>query len=96
MDKLERTKMIKAMEFIARNINDEEVFCNWIISGVGDGDIEYGDLDGYVETDADDVEYWLDDEHFADLMETFLWCMAKAKRSGGLCCDRVVSKEMEV
>lgn len=92
MDKLERTKMIKAMEFIARNINSEDVFEAWLINGVADGDIEYGDLAGYVESDADDVECYLDDEDFADLMDSFLWVMAKAKRNGGLYCDHVISK----
>lgn len=95
MNKLERTKMIKAMEFIARNINSEDVFECWLVNGVADGDIEYGDLAAYAESDANDVEYFLDDEHFADLMETFLWCMAKAKRDGGLACDRVVSRRCE-
>ncbi len=35
----------------------------------------------------------MEDEPFADLMDTFLRCMAHARRDGGLYCDGVVSKE---
>lgn len=34
-----------------------------------------------------------EDGPFADLMDTFLRCMAHARRDGGLYCDGVVSKE---
>lgn len=83
----ERTKMVKAMEFIARQINDEDIFSRWLVSGVADGDIEYGDLDE--ESPVDD--YWLEDENFSDLMRVFTACMARANQSGGLYCDRIVS-----
>jgi hypothetical protein len=92
MNKIERIKMVKAMEFLTRQINDEEVFEGWLMEGVADGDIEYGNLT--VETeDLENLEYYLDDKSFAELMDTFLWCMARAKKSGGLYCDDVVSKE---
>lgn len=38
------------------------------------------------------TEYYTEDEHFADLMDTFLWCMEKACKSGGLYCNGIVSK----
>lgn len=95
MKAIERVKMIKAMEFIARNINDENIFVNrWLVAGVADGDIDYGDLSADKE-DAENLEYYMDDATFADLMELFLRCMASAKKSGGLYCDGVVSKEAE-
>lgn len=85
-----RIKMVKAMEFIARQINDEELFDLWLSLGVADGDIEYGDLS---ETDSDYcVGWYAEDAHFADLMQRFLDIMAYAKKSGGLYCDGVVSK----
>lgn len=87
----ERIKMVKAMEFICRSINDEGVFEGWLISGVADGDIRYGDLtvnDG----DAEELEIYLQDEDFADLMHTFLRVMKNAQRSGGLCCDGIVDR----
>lgn len=85
----ERTKMVKAMEFIARQINDEEVFEGWLMNGVADGDIEYGNLT--VDED-DDLSCYLDDDSFADLMACFLRRMTAAHKSGGLYCDKVVSK----
>ena len=91
MNTEERIKMVKAMEFICRNINDEEVFEGWLMDGVADGDIEYGTLDIQPD-DYEDLEYYIEDKHFADLMDTFLHCMKKARKSGGLYCDNVVSK----
>lgn len=95
MNTLERTRMIKAMEFIARQINDEDVFEGWLIGGVADGDIRYGDLDTNLE-DIEDLECYFNDEDFADLMNTFLNVIARAKRSGGFYCDGVVSKEAQI
>lgn len=94
MNTNERIQMVKAMEFIARSVNDEGVFEGWLISGVADGDIRYGDLtvnDG----DAEELEIYLGDEEFADLMNTFLRVMKNAQRSGGLYCDDVISKEAQ-
>lgn len=88
MKREERIKMVKAMEFIARQLNDEGIFEAWLVDGVADGDIEYGDLSAEA---GEDMDYYLEDQHFSDLMETFLGCMRAAKRSGGLYCDRVVS-----
>ena len=93
MNAMERVKMVKAMELIARNINDEEIFCNrWLVAGVADGDIDYGDMSAD-DAAVEEMEYYIEDEAFADLMDTFLRCMASAKKSGGLYCDGVVSKE---
>ena len=91
MKTLERIQMVKAMEFIARNVNDEEVFEEWLMNGVADGDIEYGDLT-VTAGDAECFEYYLNDKNFAYLMQTFLHVMKRAYKSGGLYCDEVVSK----
>lgn len=95
MDTTERIRMVKAMEYIARQVNDEEVFEIWLISGVADEDIEYGDL---TVTAGDEAEFgsYIEDENFGDLMQTFLRTMKAAYKSGGLCCDDVVSKEADV
>ena len=90
----ERIKMVKAMEFIARNINDEGVFEGWLVNGVADGDIQYSDLT-VKDGDAEELEIYISDEDFADLMNTFLRVMKNARHSGGLCCDGVVSKEVQ-
>lgn len=90
MNIIERKRVVRAMELIARQVNDEDVFESWLMCGVADGDIDYdGDL-----TQVD--EYYCEDEHFADLMETFLDVMKAAKKSGGLYCDDVVSKHEKI
>ena len=90
-----RIKMVKAMEFIARQINDDDVFEGWLIGGVADGDIKYGDLEVRDE-DREELEVYIEDESFADLMHTFLYVMKNASRSGGLCCDGVVNEAAKV
>lgn len=89
MNTQERIKMIKAMEYIARQLNDEEILEGWLVAGVADGDIDYGDLSA---KDDGTLEYYAKEANFADLMDTFLWAMHKAYKSGGLYCDNVVSK----
>ena len=92
MNTSERIKMIKAMEMIARNLNNEAHLHTWLIEGVADGDIAYGDLT-VQESDVDDLEYYMEDESFADLMDSFLYAMFRAYKSGaGLYCDGVASK----
>lgn len=88
MNKEERNKLVCAMEYIARQVNDEYVLESWLVSGVADGEIAYGDMT------ADCKDYYNDDKHFADLMDTFLWVMNKAYKSGGLYCDGVISEDM--
>lgn len=95
MNAEERIKMVKAMEYITRQINDEEVFEIWMISGVADGDIEYGDLTVKAR-DEDEFGTYIEDEDFADLMQTFLLVMREAYKSGGLYCDGVVSEAAKV
>ena len=86
MNAKERYEMVRAMETIARAVNDEDVFEGWLMCGVADGDID--------ETTTDEeLEYYIDDKHFAELMDTFLRVMSRAKRSGGLYCDGIVSRE---
>ena len=80
-----RAKVVRAMETIARCVNDEEVFYRWLLCGVADGDIDD-------DTTDEDLEYYCEDKTFADLMERFLDLMNAAKRSGGLYEDRIVSK----
>lgn len=94
MDKktIERAKMVACMEYIARQINDEDIFDGWLMGGVADGDIKYGDLD------PENVpECYLDDDSFENLMSCFLRKMAGACKSGGLYCSGVLSdcKTME-
>lgn len=87
-----RVKMVKAMEYIACQINDENIIEAWLQLGVADGDIPYGDL-SVREEDYDDLEYYIDDEEFGELMGVFLYLMHKAFKSGGLYCNKILSKE---
>ena len=89
MNKHERIKMVKAMEYNTRQNKNKDILELWLVDGVADGDIDYGDLT--VEDDGG-IEYYTEDEHFADLMGSFLWCMREAYKSGGLYCDNVSSK----
>ena len=91
MNVKERIKAVKAMEFLARQINDEDVFFSWLSLGVADGDIQYGDL-SECEGDAD-LDCYILDQDFANLMGLFLRKMSQAYKSGGLYCDRVLSQE---
>lgn len=83
-----RAKLVRAMETVARCVNDEDVFYRWLLCGVADGDIDEDVTD-------EDLEYYCKDKTFADLMERFLDLMTAAKRSGGLYEDRIVSKYEE-
>ena len=80
-----RAKVVRAMETIARCVNDEEVFYRWLLCGVAEGDIDDNTTD-------EDLEYYCEDKTFADLMERFLDLMNAAKKSGGLYEDKIVSK----
>lgn len=81
----ERIAMVKAMELIARTINDETILNEWLAFGIADGDITE-------KTSDEEIEFYIDDERYADLMDTFLCVMSVAFRNGGLCSDGVVSK----
>ena len=83
-----RAKVVRAMETIARCVNDEDVFYRWLLCGVADDDIDE-------DTTDENLGYYCEDKTFADLMERFLDLMTAAKRSGGLYEDRIVSKYEE-
>ena len=82
----ERINMVRAMETVCRNINDESVFMNWLIGGVADGDITSD------TTDMDIVNMgYIDDDMFRDLMDCFLRRMMSAYKSGGLYCGDITT-----
>ena len=86
MNKVERVKMVAAMEFIMRNLNNEELIMDWLCDGVADSDINYGDM---CPSDEDLYIYVDDDVDFAELMHTFTEIMARVHRNGGLYCNGV-------
>lgn len=86
MNKTERIAVVRAMETIARQINNENIFETWLTYGVADGDIDESTTD-------EELEFYIeDDEDFAELMGTFTMVIARANKSGGLYCDKVTSK----
>lgn len=94
MNKIERVKMLKAMEFIARQINDERIFESWLSIGIADGDIPYGNFstDTY---SVEDLEYYCESDNFADIMGAFLYCMHRVYiTDSGLYCDEVIDKRI--
>ena len=82
---IDRIKMVKAMEFIARHVNNEEIFIDdWLSNGVADGDIVYGDL-SISDTDFEyDMQFYIKKEALKSLMSTFLQLMHDAYEDGGL------------
>lgn len=89
-NKNERAEVVKAMETIARCVNDEDVLESWLMCGVADGDINE-------DTTADEIIEmgYTTDDTFKDVMSVFLRMMKNAWNSGGLYCDGVVSKSKE-
>lgn len=86
----ERRKAIVCMEYIARQVNDEGILMSWLMCGVPDGDIKYGDLDIDAVYSED---YMVSDEGFKDIMSCFLRCMYAAYNDGGLYCGGITCKD---
>ena len=105
MNKEERMKCVKAMEFLVTQVNDELIFMEWLGLGVADGDIPYRETelkpDDYEILDYikkyshlfSDVDHYIEDENFAELMGLFLEIMHDARNDGGLWCDGILSKD---
>lgn len=81
-----RVEAVRAMETLARCINDEDILDSWLMCGVADGDINE-------ETEDEWLECYCEDNNFSELMGLFLRLMSRAKKSGGLYCDGIVSDE---
>lgn len=90
MNKQERVEVVRAMETIARCVNDEEVFESWLMYGVADGDID----DSTTDDEIVEMGYTTDDT-MKDIMTVFLRMMKNAWNSGGLYTDGIVSKSKE-
>lgn len=91
MNKIVRIKMVKAMEYIMRQCNNEEIIEDWLENGVADGDIPYGELEMMPNDEASLYTYVDTDEDFSDLMRIFLEDMQDTLKDGGLYCDDVCS-----
>ena len=87
MNANERAEVVRAMETIARCVNDEEVFISWLMCGVADGDID----EDTTNEEIIEMGYTTDDT-LKDVMSVFLRMMKNAWNSGGLYTDGIVSK----
>lgn len=88
MNTIERANMVKAMELIARSINDEEYVMWWLEEGVADGDLT---PPPHTEDWDNDLGCYIEDDNFSELMGLFLKLMHKAYKDGGIYCDDVLS-----
>lgn len=84
MNKELRKQVVLSMETLARCVNDEDIFDDWLSIGVADGDIQRFDTS---EVD----ECYIEDETFKGLLGCFVRMMKKAEKSGGLYVDKIVS-----
>lgn len=93
MNAQERIDLLFSMDTVVRSLNDEAYMDAWLESGVPDG-TAYENLIDYT-----------DDETFADIMDTFVWVMARAttgrflgeeERRGTLYCDGVINSDLRL
>ena len=90
MNKQERLQAIRAMDTIAKMLNDENEYIWWANMGIPDGEID--------ETTKDkEIEWLCDDDIFPDLLFNFcrIFGMKKEKATGFLYCDNVTGKETD-
>lgn len=83
----QRVEVVRAMETLVRCVNNEDIIESWLMCGVADGDIDEA------TADEDLYCYCNDDNSYSDLMGLFLRIMSRAKASGGLYSDGVVSND---
>ena len=84
MNKAERCKAIRAMEYLSRFVysgENEPHYDKWLMGDPIDGGI------GESTTD-DDLDWYTKDEHFSALISCFLWGI-KNKR---LCIDGIIGE----
>ncbi|MBQ2443459.1 MAG: hypothetical protein II498_08990 [Ruminococcus sp.] len=85
MNKQGRIAMLKAMDLIARSCNNENCIDLWLTIGIADGDAE----------EDRELDFYTNDDTFAEIMNSFLVTMKQAQKDGGLYCDGVCSENAE-
>ena len=93
IEDLERLKLVKAMEYIMRQLKDEVIFDGWTSYGVANGDIEYGDLT-VTNEDLDTLGYYISKDVLECVMDEFVHNIRMASKSGGLFCAGVCGGEL--
>lgn len=82
----ERKKLLVAMEYIMRNLNDEDDFSSWLCYGVPDCDIPYGNFNTNYVHDF----YVSDEECFKTIVGTFIETI-KYMEYDGITCGGITS-----
>jgi len=75
---------LRAMDFLARCVNNESYFMSWLMAGIADGDCES-------MNDEELVEYY--EGSLKDIIGVFLRTMKRAGKDGGLYIGDVVADE---
>ncbi len=81
----ERYAMIRAMDMLARQTNNEAALEMWFAQGISDGDRD-------LETPDERLSDYINDDKFADVLDTFLCVMSESYKQGGLSVDGVDSE----
>ena len=81
----ERYATIRAMDMLARQTNNEAALEMWFAQGIFDGDID-------LETPDEMLSDYINDDKFADVLDTFLCAMSESYKQGGLSVDGVDSE----
>jgi hypothetical protein len=81
----ERANVVRAMDTLARAINNENILPRWLLVGVADGDVDGNETD-------EDLDFYCEDDTFAEIMGLFLQIMSAANKDGGLYVDGIVSE----
>lgn len=81
----ERYAIIRAMDMLARQTNNEAALEMWFSQGISDGDID-------TETPDEMLNDYIDDDKFRDVLDTFLCVMSESYKQGGLSVDGVKSE----
>ena len=72
---MNKIQKLRAMDLLARSVNDEDAIEYWLTYGVPDGEIK--------ETTTDEDLQWLI-EYYDEIVAVFLRCMVAAREGGGL------------
>ena len=81
----ERYTIIRAMDMLARQTNNEVALELWFAQGISDGDVD-------LETPDEMLNDYISDEKFCDVLDTFLCVMSESYKQGGLSVDGVDSE----
>lgn len=78
-----RAEAIRAMDFLARSINDERICLDyWLCDGVADGDVNGAETD-------EELDFYTEEDNFVEITMLFVRCMNMARKDG-LYIDNVV------